>query len=289
MSLPPLDVHGIYPWSVLRSDSAVWQARKKWWIGEQGIDDLVGRADVELFRHGKSGRHHRISGGKSRFDPVLAELLLEWYSPRGGLVYDPFAGGVTRGAVASALGRRYVGVDLSPTQVESNQRLGLGGDYLIGDGAQELHVAPGSADYVLTCPPYHRAERYSDDPADLSVMGWDEHLEAVRTAAGHAYEALAEDRFISWVIGDLRSGTGVLRALPERTLLALVDAGFEPINHQVLVTPVGTMHRMLRRWWTSTRSAGRVHQHVYTLVKGDRRRAVEVIKHADRLGPVQAG
>ena len=279
MTLPALDVHGIYPWTVLRSDSAAWQARKRWWIDEQGVDDLAGRRDVEIFRHGKSGRHHRISGGKSRFDPVLAELCLTWYSPRGGLVYDPFAGGMTRGAVAAHLGRRYVGVDLSPGQVEAN--LGVdGAEYHVGDSTHWTPIPDGSADYVLTCPPYHSAERYSDDPADLSVMSWDDHLSAVRRAAGRAYAALADDRFATWVVGDLRDSSGHLRGLPEATASILTASGFRLVNHQVLVTPVGTMHRMLRRWWTSTRSAGRVHQHVYTLVKGDRRRAVEVIRDA---------
>lgn len=283
-TLPPLDTHGIYPWSVLRSDSAPWQARKRWWLHDMGVDDLAGRQGVEIFRHGRSGRHHRISGGKSRFDPVLAELMLTWYSPRGGLVIDPFAGGVTRGAVASHLGRRYHGIDLSPTQVDANQSEAHrwpGATWETGDARDGLGVAPGTADYILTCPPYHSAERYSDDPRDLSVMTWDQHLAALAEIAGHAYEALADDRFLTWVVGDLRDHRGHLRCLPEHTLTILTGAGLHPVNHHILVTPVGTMHRMLRRWWTSTRTAGRVHQHVYTLVKGDRRRAVEAIRAAD--------
>ena len=281
-NLPPLDHHGVYPWSVLRSDAGEWQQRKKHLISS-GIDDLAGRENIEIFRHGKSGRHHRISGGKSRFDPVLADTLLAWYAPKGGLVYDPFAGGITRGAMAHHRGMRYHGRDLSERQVESNrqlaQELGLTGvAYEVGDGTRPAPVC--GVDMVLTCPPYHRAEKYSDDPADLSVMGWDAHLQAVRDAAQASYDALAEDRFIAWVIGDLRSPKGHLRLLPERTALILEEVGFRPVNQHILVTPVGTMHRMLRRWWTNTRSAGRTHQHVIVMVKGDRRKAVEVIKNA---------
>lgn len=282
-TLPALDHHGVYPWSVLRSDAGEWQARKKAIISS-GVDDLAGRKEVEIFRHGKSGRHHRISGGKSRFDPVLADTLIHWYSPRGGVIYDPFAGGVTRGAMASLAGRRYVGRDLSAAQVESNRelaaRLGLdGAEWEVGDATRPAPV--DQVDMVLTCPPYHSAERYSDDPADLSVMGWDDHLRAIETTARHCYAAMADDRFIAWVVGDLRSPSGHLRMLPERTALILEDAGFRPVNHHILVTPVGTMHRMLRRWWTNTRTAGRTHQHVLVMVKGDRRRAVEAIHAAD--------
>jgi 1-aminocyclopropane-1-carboxylate deaminase/D-cysteine desulfhydrase-like pyridoxal-dependent ACC family enzyme len=59
--------------------------------------------------------------GTSIFDPVLAELIYRWFSPVGGVVLDPFAGGSVRGIVASFLGRRYVGIDLSARQVEANR------------------------------------------------------------------------------------------------------------------------------------------------------------------------
>lgn len=59
-------------------------------------------------------------GGVSIFDPVLCELAYRWWSPPGGTVLDPFAGGSVRGLVAAALGRRYTGVDLSAVQVHAN-------------------------------------------------------------------------------------------------------------------------------------------------------------------------
>jgi hypothetical protein len=44
------------------------------------------------------------ANGTSVFDPVLCELALRWFAPRGGSILDPFAGGSVRGIVASALG-----------------------------------------------------------------------------------------------------------------------------------------------------------------------------------------
>src|SRR5262245_16475161 len=55
--------------------------------------------------------------GTSIFDPVLCEMAYRWFTPPGGLVLDPFAGGSVRGIIASMLGRRYVGIDLSATQL----------------------------------------------------------------------------------------------------------------------------------------------------------------------------
>lgn len=62
-----------------------------------------------------------LSSGTSIFDPVLCELAYRWFSPPGGKVLDPFAGGSVRGIVAAALGRHYTGIDLRPEQVEANR------------------------------------------------------------------------------------------------------------------------------------------------------------------------
>lgn len=278
---PDYTVHGVYPWSVLRSDSREWQDRKRWWVG-RGVHEQDGRADHLLLGAGSSQRHRKISRGTSRFDPFLAELCYTWYSPPGGTVLDPFAGGSCRGIVAAELGRHYTGVDLSETQVDANRTaLHAWGEtdgtatWGTADAVAALEGIPDRCyDYALTCPPYHSAERYSDNPRDLSVMSWDDHLDAIAETTRQLHRALRDDRFATWVTGDLRGPGGHLRCLPEHTIAALQSAGFGVVNDQILVTPVGSMYRMLRRWWTNTRSAGRVHQRVITVVKGDRRRAV---------------
>lgn len=277
---PDYTVHGVYPWSVLRSDSREWQHRKKHWISRR-VHEHDGRDDHLLIGAGSSERHRKISRGTSRFDPFLAELCYQWYSPPEGEVLDPFAGGSCRGIVAAELGRHYRGIDISARQVEANiAALRAWGEtpgsavWGRNDALDALQSLPdASFDYVLTCPPYHSAERYTDDPRDLSVMSWDQHLDAVQTTARQLYRVLRQDRFATWVTGDLRDSRGHLRCLPSHTIAALSSAGFGIVNDQILVTPIGSMYRMLRRWWTSTRSAGRIHQRVVTVVKGDRRRA----------------
>lgn len=54
-----------------------------------------------------------MAPGTSIFDPVLCELMYSWFCPQGGQIIDPFAGGSVRGIVASVLGYRYWGCDLS--------------------------------------------------------------------------------------------------------------------------------------------------------------------------------
>lgn len=281
---PPMDVHGTLPWSVLRQDSAPWQERKRWWAA-QGVDDATPRAHAPAMIN--TGRHGTTSGGVSRFDPHLAEVLLAWYCPPGGTVLDPFAGGPVRGLVAGHSGRPYTGIDLLPDQVTANrararawqERGILRALPQWHDGAAQ-DVLPtltaGAADYVLTCPPYHNRERYSHDPRDLSAMRWPAFADTYRAILGATVRALAQDRFASIVVSDVRDHRGHLRGLPALTTAAMQDAGTHLVNEQVLVEPGGLRAKTMRPPWTAARTTTRTHQLVLTYVKGDRRTAARM-------------
>jgi DNA modification methylase len=65
----------------------------------------------------------RISPSKDREHPAgfpleLADKVLRYYSFKGDVVLDPFAGGGTTGAAAAALGRRFVLFDINSDYVE---------------------------------------------------------------------------------------------------------------------------------------------------------------------------
>ena len=123
--------------------------------------------------------------GTSIFDPVLCELIYRWFSPPGGLVLDPFAGGSVRGIVAAKLGRKYVGIDLSARQIEANmeQAARICGNnkplWHIGDSREIDALCPDvQADFIFSCPPYADLEVYSDNPQDLSTMPYPVFLKA---------------------------------------------------------------------------------------------------------------
>ena len=97
------------PFTILDARTAEWQERKRAWSA-MGIRGEVGRSAscIHMVTDGTQGTA-QDADYTSIFDPVLCELAYRWFSPAGGQVVDPFAGGSVRGIVAGALGRHYWG------------------------------------------------------------------------------------------------------------------------------------------------------------------------------------
>jgi hypothetical protein len=226
------------------------------------------------------------NSGTSIFDPVLCEVACRWFSPPGGLVLDPFAGGSVRGIVASKLGRRYVGVDLRAEQVAANieqrEALCVGDNPLpewhVGDSSVVLagKKAPGrGADFLFSCPPYGDLERYSDLADDLSTMDHSRFLELYDKIVGLAVELLADNRFACFVVGDFRDQrTGFYRDFVSSTIDAFEAAGARLYNEIILVTSAGSLPIRAGKQFSTSRKVGKTHQNVLVFCKGDPLKAV---------------
>jgi hypothetical protein len=273
------------PFSTLDRRAGYWQQRRRRWLalgldsGEGRDDDLTYGGLDSLAGNDDFGSYAALSQqGTSLFDPVLTEIALRWWTAPGDVVYDPFAGGVVRGLVASHLRRRYIGLDLRPEQVAANMgQMGLCGDtpplWLVGDAVVGPDVPAGEVfDHVHTCPPYADLEVYSSDPQDLSNMPYGTFLFWYGEAIANAVDRLLPDRFATWVVSDLRSPQGHYRGLVCDTIDAFRRAGCHLYNDLVIIDPVGT--GAVRAGGTFThRKVVRLHQHLLVFVKGSARAA----------------
>lgn len=220
--------------------------------------------------------------GTSIFDPVLCELAYRWFSPKGGSVIDPFAGGSVRGVVASHVGLKYHGIELREEQVVANRaQLEIckapHPEWQQGDSSEVLPAMPtGVFDLLFSCPPYFDLEVYSDDPKDISRMEWEDFLAVYRAIIQSAAARLKENRFAVWVVGEVRDkSTGAYRNFIGETVRAFQDAGLSFYNEAILVTSVGTLPIRAARMFTGSRVLGKTHQNVLVFVKGDRLKATE--------------
>lgn len=243
---------------------------------------------------GDGGGLSANQSGTSIFDPVLCELAYRWFSPDGGLVLDPFAGGSVRGIVAGKLGRRYLGIDLRPEQVQANEEQGRK-IVAAGEPMPEWHagnsatdIAPAlnaiggpDVDFIFSCPPYGDLEVYSDDPLDLSTMDQDEFIAAYEIIIEQAVACLKPDRFACFVVGDYRDRQGFYRNFVSATIQAFERAGARLYNEAILVTSVGSLPIRAAKQFRTTRKLGKTHQNILVFCKGDPRKATEACGPVD--------
>lgn len=227
---------------------------------------------------------HTVGAGTSIFDPVLCELAYRWFSPVGGIILDPFAGGSVRGIVAAKLGREYVGCELRPEQVAANReqaaRICAGGvmpAWHEGDSAKTIPGLTVAADFIFSCPPYGDLEVYSDADDDLSAMDHKEFIAAYRAIIAAAVVKLRMDRFACFVVGDFRDKKGFYRNFVSDTIGAFEDAGARLYNEAILVTAVGSLPIRVGRQFEAGRKLGKTHQNVLVFCKGDPKRATQAI------------
>ena len=223
-----------------------------------------------------------LSSGTSIFDPVLCEIAYRWFSPVGGLILDPFAGGSVRGIVASKLGRQYIGHELRQEQVDANRIQGgeLCGDdehppaWIAGDSRNiDTTCADVHADMVFSCPPYADLEVYSDNPLDLSTMKYADFRTVYFEIIRKACDRLKPDSFACFVVGEVRDKRGHYIDFVGDTVQAFRDAGLHYYNEAILITAVGSLPIRAGKQFSSGRKLGKTHQNILVFVKGDGKRA----------------
>lgn len=279
------------PFTVLDRRGKAWQKRDGQWKS-LGIESEVGREGGLTFNMEMSYMPSAAEStvpSTSVFSPTLVELMVRWYSKPHDRILDPFAGGSVRGIVSSVLERDYHGIELRGEQVEANRsQAHIAGNaphpptWTEADAADIPFVYDGQADMVLSCPPYAYLEEYSDDPRDLSSMSYPDFLEAYRGIIQSTVDATADDRFLVWVVGEVREkgGDGSLVGLVPDTIQAFRDAGADPYNDHIILTPIGTAAVRTPKQFDASRKAGRIHEYGLVFVKGNARKAT------DRLGGV---
>lgn len=287
----------IPPFTVMNAREGWWQERKRSWLAlgiksEEGRNAAVGGSKMVSGYTDSGERKTGIvtESDTSIFDPVLCEIAYRWFSPEGGIVLDPFAGGSVRGVVASKLGRQYVGHELRGEQVAANREQGAeicaNAEYppiwVEGDSRNiDKTCADVHADFIFTCPPYADLEVYSDNPQDLSTLGYEEFREAYREIIAKACARLKPNRFACVVVGEVRGKDGNYYNFVGDTVQAFIDAGLKLYNEAILVTAIGSLPIRVGKQFSASRKLGKTHQNVLVFVKGDAKKATAACGEID--------
>lgn len=181
--------------------------------------------------------------------------------------YGSAAGSIKR---AEELTEALMPVDLT-NRVDNESLI----EWYAGDSMNVQELAPGAYDGIFSCPPYADLEVYSDDPADLSNMPYEQFIENYRAIIRRSCAMLKNNRFAVWVVGEVRDPKGIYRGFVQDTIKAFQDAGLHYYNEAILVTVVGSLPVRTGKQFDSGRKFGRSHQTVLVFVKGDGKKAAE--------------
>lgn len=210
---------------------SVWEPTKEDWRMSTEWKGIIG--DTGQTRE-LVGKDMALPGSKyttSIFNPVLAMKILSAYCPQNAYIYDAFGGGGTRGYVASAMGHRYLGVEIREDEVqrirEQQNTVQNAFELVVGDSTK-YNIAEEAFDFSYSCPPYYDLEVYSKDPSDLSSWAtYEQFLEGITASLAVTYKGLKPGAMCVWVVGNFRNEkTGELRHFNGDTVRAARSVGF---------------------------------------------------------------
>jgi DNA modification methylase len=271
----------IKPFSILDTRTKEWQDRKRWWIQTYNIKSELGREDTQ-----SNSKFWDDEDTVSVFDATLSEKMYEWFVPKGGKILDPFAGGSVRGIVATEMGFKYDGIDISQTQIEANRKQSDKPRWMGGDSYLLLNVLESNVyDFVFTCPPYYDLEVYSDNANDLSNMSDDRFDDRYISILQKSAEKLKNNRFFAVVVSEVREVSktgdykiGKYRGLVNKTISAMEEVGLHFYNDMVLFNSQHQAGRVVDTYFNRNRKVASVHQNVLVFVKGNPDLATEDIE-----------
>ena len=174
----------------------------------------------------KSGKHKNIYHGN--FIPQIPNQLIQRYTKKDEIVFEPFMGSGTTLFECENLQRKYVGFDINPqmikyvnTQMQDNL---LYQDYSIilcnsldsnfvdevmSNSLQKFNQK--SVQFILMHPPYMDIVKFTDDKNDLSqIDNIQEFVKKFKIICENSLKYLDKDRYFSIVIGDVYKNSEVL-------------------------------------------------------------------------------
>jgi len=181
-----------------------------------------------------------------------------------------------RGIVASVLGYKYIGIDLSEAQIVANVKQGAtitpnntpvwisGNSFAM----ESLLPADTKYDFIFSCPPYHDLEKYSDLVDDLSNMSWDSFKRQYDDIIGKAVHRLKDNRFACFIVSEIRDKKGYFKGLVPLTIECFRHNGMQYYNEIILVNSVGSLPVRIHGAFRN-RKIGRTHQNLLIFYKGD--------------------
>lgn len=268
------------PFSVLDSKTKSWTERKAVWNKINMKSEVSRNRVINLKNYAiaypNANTGYNYSLGTSIFDPVLCEVLYNWFNIDGGSILDPFAGGCVRGVVAHYLGYQYTGIDIRKEQIESNRKQSVEilnkdnqPEYIIGNSNTVLDKLDKQYDMIFSCPPYSNLEVYSNLKNDISNMNYNEFIPIYKSIINKSVEKLSPTGMACFVVGNIRDKNGNYRNFINDTINAFIKSGMVLYNECIYLENGLNTAAMRSKKYMRNLKLVKVHQNILVFKQYD--------------------
>jgi len=213
--------------------------------GDQALDNTGFGARGHFVRQSSGVRNDPTQPAPlSSFFQNIGRLMIDFYCPEGGVVYDPFAGHNSRMELVWKSGRHYIGVDCSATFMHANEvirdvlfkrneqavKKNDATVKLILGSSAKVDLPDNHADFTITSPPYYNLEWYGDEPEQLgNAPTYEKFLELLKSHVAENLRILKPGAFCAWFINDFRLDK-IFYPYHMDLYRIFVEVGFKPFN-----------------------------------------------------------
>lgn len=248
--------------------TSVWQPN---WKKALQLKKLIGDGIARKNRIKSYGWIGNRKQQCSIFNPELAQMILSAYCPANAKIFDPFAGGGTRGVIATAMKHKYYGIELREEEVESvkniQKKLRLFFDIKVGNAVTFDEFEENSFDFIYTCPPYYNLEIYSDMESDLSnCKTYEEFLDNLSLVLKHSYKFLKPNHLMVWVVGNFRNSEGYLIPFNSDLIRLALNTGFK-YHDEIIWVGASSVAKLRVGQFSANRKSVRIHEYVLIFKK----------------------
>ncbi len=166
-------------------------------------------------------RHDRAFGipYPGSIPPAIIAHALHYFSPPGGLVVDPMAGGGTTLDVCQSMGRRCFAYDLHPSR----------SDILQHDIRAGFPVAAVGCHLIFCDPPYHTMLANKYDTESIAAVSWRDWITFLHQLTHHAFTTLRPGGYLCFYWLLRRRKTYPLGMATSTTPFAATPLPYEPV------------------------------------------------------------
>jgi len=180
--------------------SSVWLFRKNRTLWK-GTKDPI--ANISNFRKVR-GKNY------SEFNPTVAENIINFWSDKEDIILDPFSGR-TRAYISMLKDRNYFGFEISKDVFDKTKEIldAIPSKYrpfIYNDDSFNIdNYQIPKVDFIFTCPPYWKLEKYESCPGQLSdIKKYEDFLERYKQIMKKSLSYLKDGKYAALVVGDFR-------------------------------------------------------------------------------------